>query len=77
MNILSKLLSLLIGPFLGLIVSGFMFTANAFAYETCDDEDEECQNITGYNESLKNKSDEIKNQVKGMTDCAVNGNCDK
>ena len=71
------MLSLLIGPFLGLIVSGFMFTANAFAYEACDDEDEECQNIMGYNESLKNKSDEINNQVKEMTNCAMQGNCEK
>ncbi len=75
-KILSKLLTVLLGPFLGLIVSAFMFTANAFAYEACDDEDDECRNITGYNENLKNKSEEIQNQVRSMTDCAMHGNCE-
>lgn len=77
MKILSKLLTILITPFLGLIVSVFMLTANAFAYETCDEDDEDCQKISGYNESLKNKSDEIKDQVKSMTDCAMQANCEK
>ena len=76
MNLLSKLITLVIAPFLGLIVSVFMITANAFAYETCDEEDEECKNITGYNANLKKESDNIRDQVKSMTDCAMQTNCE-
>jgi hypothetical protein len=54
-----------------------MLTANAFAYDTCDEDDEDCQKISGYNENLKKKSDEIKDQVKAMTDCAMQANCEK
>ena len=77
MKILSKLFTILLTPFLGLIVSVFMLTANAFAYDTCDEDDEDCQKISGYNENLKKKSDEIKDQFKAMTDCAMKANCEK